>query len=155
MMSVLPEDLSDFVFVDVGSGKGRALFIASDYNFKGIVGIEFSRELHSIAEQNVSAHTNKRQRCFNIHLILGDACNLDVPEDNCVFFFYNPFLGAEDAMAHVLSRIEDSFTGKPRKMYFLCLNPRHPNLFNDLPFVRPIKSRRFALRKAIIYESID
>ena len=155
MISVLPADLSDFVFVDIGSGKGRALFVASEYNFKRIIGVEFSRELHSIAKENLSSYENKKQKCFNIDLILDDARNLVAPEDSSVFFLYNPFLGAEDVLSHVLNIIEESFAANPRKMYFLYLNPRHSNLFSDLPFVRPIESRRLALRRAIIYESID
>src|SRR5262249_24639122 len=45
----LPEDLSRFVFVDYGSGKGRVVLLASHYNFKEIIGIEYARELHEIA----------------------------------------------------------------------------------------------------------
>lgn len=32
----------EFVFIDFGSGKGRALLMASEYPFKKIIGIEFS-----------------------------------------------------------------------------------------------------------------
>src|ERR1700683_3774920 len=33
-------DFRDFVFVDLGSGKGRTLLMASDYPFRRIVGVE-------------------------------------------------------------------------------------------------------------------
>src|SRR6188508_1333404 len=39
----------DGIFVDFGSGKGRALLIAADYGFKRSVGIEFSPQLCAIA----------------------------------------------------------------------------------------------------------
>ena len=35
----------DYTFVDFGSGKGRALLLASEYPFKRILGLEFSPEL--------------------------------------------------------------------------------------------------------------
>src|SRR5690606_37629429 len=44
---------NEFTFVDMGSGKGRALLVASEFAFKKIVGIEISDELHRIAERNV------------------------------------------------------------------------------------------------------
>src|SRR5690606_348286 len=33
------------VFVDIGSGKGKTLLLASDYGFKRVVGVEFAGEL--------------------------------------------------------------------------------------------------------------
>ena len=49
IFSNLPDDLSEFIFIDFGSGKGRTLLVSSDYNFKRIIGVEFSKELHPIA----------------------------------------------------------------------------------------------------------
>lgn len=37
------------VFVDFGSGKGRALMVAALYGFRRIVGVEFSPQLHEAA----------------------------------------------------------------------------------------------------------
>ena len=42
----------DFTFVDFGSGKGRALLLASEFPFTRILGLEFSPELHRSAEGN-------------------------------------------------------------------------------------------------------
>ena len=36
----------DSIFVDFGCGKGRALLIASEYNFKSVRGVEFAHELY-------------------------------------------------------------------------------------------------------------
>jgi hypothetical protein len=47
-------DPRNFTFIDFGSGKGRVLLIAAGLPFKAVVGIEFSRELHEIAVQNIS-----------------------------------------------------------------------------------------------------
>src|SRR5215831_4326085 len=41
----LPSDLTDFTFVDFGSGKGRTILHASRLNFTRIIGVEFAREL--------------------------------------------------------------------------------------------------------------
>jgi predicted RNA methylase len=47
-------DLCRFTFIDLGSGKGRVLLIASQYPFKSVEGIEFSATLHKIAQTNIS-----------------------------------------------------------------------------------------------------
>ena len=41
-------DPSEYTFVDFGSGKGRMLFLASELDFKEIVGVEFARDLHAL-----------------------------------------------------------------------------------------------------------
>src|SRR5262245_38553083 len=46
IMNELPIDWRDLVFVDLGSGKGRALLLASRYPFKRVIGVEISRVLH-------------------------------------------------------------------------------------------------------------
>jgi len=47
LLGMLPRlDLTDFIFVDFGSGKGRALFVAAEHPFRQIIGVEYSRELH-------------------------------------------------------------------------------------------------------------
>jgi methylase of polypeptide subunit release factors len=43
----------DFTFIDLGSGKGRALVLALSYPFRRVVGVEFALELHRVAEANL------------------------------------------------------------------------------------------------------
>src|SRR5437879_8532585 len=38
IFSALPEDVSDFTFIDCGSGTGRTMLFASNYNFRRIIG---------------------------------------------------------------------------------------------------------------------
>jgi len=46
-------DTRDYVFIDVGCGKGRAAIVASEFPFREIIGIELSAELANIARGNV------------------------------------------------------------------------------------------------------
>src|SRR5947208_15284999 len=41
--------LSDFTFIDLGSGKGRTLLMASDYPFRRILGVELLAGLDQLA----------------------------------------------------------------------------------------------------------
>ncbi len=42
-------DPKEFCFLDIGSGKGRALIIASEYGFKDLVGVDYSAKLCRIS----------------------------------------------------------------------------------------------------------
>ena len=53
IMASLPIEFEQFAFVDLGSGKGRTLLMASEYPFKRIVGVELIAELHRAAEENI------------------------------------------------------------------------------------------------------
>src|SRR5262249_44407157 len=77
-------DHGRYTFVDLGSGKGRALLIASHFPFKRIIGVEFSEKLNAIACANVAAYRPADQRCRRIGAICGDAGAFEPPNDPLV-----------------------------------------------------------------------
>jgi hypothetical protein len=60
LMQALPIDFTQFTFIDLGSGKGRVLLMASAYPFKRIIGVEFMPELHRVAQENIRKYTEHR-----------------------------------------------------------------------------------------------
>ena len=54
LLGAVPVIAGETVLVDLGSGKGRVLLVAQEVAFKRIVGVEWSSELHAIAEKNVA-----------------------------------------------------------------------------------------------------
>ncbi len=44
-MDQLPIDFADSVFLDLGSGKGRAMILAAEAGFKKVIGVEYADEL--------------------------------------------------------------------------------------------------------------
>ena len=52
-------DFEKYTFFDLGSGKGRALLIASEYPFHAIAGVELSPKLHAIAKANLAAYRGR------------------------------------------------------------------------------------------------
>ncbi len=139
-ISCLPIDVSEFVFVDFGSGKGRTLLLASEYGFKKIIGVEFARELHFKAQANVAHYTNSRQKCFDIQCDQVDATLFDVPDERCVFYFFHPF--EEPVMRKVLFRIRTSYMSNPRKMYFVYNKPKYPVPLREADFLQESRLRR-------------
>ena len=65
---------SEFTFVDLGCGKGRALLLAADYGFRRLIGIDFVPELVSTAKSNCEKVGLKAE------LIVGDAASFKFPE---------------------------------------------------------------------------
>lgn len=153
MMSRLPADLSDYVFVDFGSGKGRALMLAARCGFKRLIGIEFAAELHRAAERNVEALRRRCPRPAPIELVNENAVRFPIPDEKCVFYLFNPF--GDQVLAEVVSNIEGSYRRRPRKMFFLYVNPHGAQVLHGRSFVRLRERRRFGLKTGAIYETAD
>jgi SAM-dependent methyltransferase len=78
-------------FVDVGSGMGRGVLLASEYPFKQVAGIELSPALHAIASANLAAAHSLQTQCRDVRLRCADARRTRFPKGNLVVFLFNPF----------------------------------------------------------------
>src|ERR1700741_4193768 len=58
-VSTLSIPFEEFVFVDFGSGKGRALLLASGFRSRRSIGVEFSPELHAVAQNNIRKYQSE------------------------------------------------------------------------------------------------
>src|SRR5580692_1239805 len=86
---------ADFTFVDLGSGKGRTLLMASDYPFRRIVGVELLPALDQITQENLSHYKSESQQCFALESICADATEFPLPEEPLVLYLFNPFRSEE------------------------------------------------------------
>jgi len=116
-----PVDFSRFVFIDLGSGKGRTLLMASDYPFKRIVGVELLPELHRVAEENLRKYKSDSQKCSEIVAQCGDARDFEFPAEPLVVYLFNPLPRA--GLEQVVARLERSVQQNPREVYVLYHNP--------------------------------
>ena len=114
-------DFREFTFIDIGSGKGRALLMAADYPFRRIVGIELLPELHRVAKGNIDKYKSDSQQCFAIECILGDASEFAFPPEPTVLYLFNPL--PESGLATMISNLERSLREHPRPMFVLYHNP--------------------------------
>jgi hypothetical protein len=116
------EEFDNYNLIDIGSGKGKVLFIWNKYLNKHklqnkIIGIEYDLELSEIASRNLK---NKN----NIQLL-----NLDIEntpdyifEEDAVYYLYNPF--GEKIIKFFLDKINS-------KHFIIYNNPVHLNTFLD------------------------
>jgi SAM-dependent methyltransferase len=135
-IAALPIDYRRFVFVDFGSGKGRAILMATDFPFKRIVGVEFSEELHRIAQNNIRRFHSDTCKCESVEPVCMDAVNYPLPDDCLVCYFCNPF--DSTIMAQVLSNIRKSFFRNPRDIFIVYYNPKEGHLVDQTDCFRRV-----------------
>ncbi len=112
-----------YTFLDVGSGKGRMLFLAAEYPFRAVRGLEFSNVLHAQAERNIAEYRSGRQRCKDIVVIHGDAAEYEFPNGNLVVAMFNPF--GPEVMGRMVANLERSLGESPRHVIVVLLWPEH------------------------------
>ncbi|HZX87457.1 MAG TPA: class I SAM-dependent methyltransferase [Reyranella sp.] len=129
------------VFLDLGSGKGRALLMAARYPFKRILGVEVSAALGQVARRNL-AHWSGRLACRDIVVCTGDAACFPIPDDATVFYLYNPFHGP--TLRAVFEAIERSRSRAPRRVWVLFNNTTHFRAVErDFSWLRPLARPAF------------
>jgi SAM-dependent methyltransferase len=114
-------DYPRFTFVDVGSGKGRALLLAAEYPFHRIVGVEWVAELHRIAQQNARKFESDAPGSPPIQLVCGDARAYQFPAGPLLVFLFNPL--PEAGLQQVIANLEESLRNQPRPAYIVYHNP--------------------------------
>ena len=131
MMASLPDDLTSFVFIDIGSGKGRALLMASDYPFKKILGVELLPDLNRVALQNIRDYKSATQQCGSIDSVCADARVFEFPPDPLVVYLFNPL--PEDGLVGLMHHLSESIVRNPREVWVLYHNPILERVLESLP----------------------
>jgi len=114
-------NFAGFDFLDLGSGKGRTLLMASDYPFRRIVGVEILPALARIAQENIRSYKAESRKCFAIECICADAIEFALPGGPLVIFLFNPF--SEAGLRKFVSSLSLSVTETSRRVYVLYHNP--------------------------------
>ncbi len=119
-------DLGDgeLTFVDLGSGKGRAVLLASLYPFRRIVGVEFSPELDEVARRNVERFSHDARLCEDIELCCEDAAAYELPAEPVLVYIYNSF--DWPLMQRVLANLAASGRAHDRRLLLAIVNRGFP-----------------------------
>lgn len=131
-------ELSEFTFIDLGSGKGRTLLMASDYPFRRIVGVELLPSLHQIAQENLAHYKNSSQQCFALQAICSDATAFVFPQEPLLLYLFNPF--PESGLRKTIQSLENSLRNHPRAVYVLYHNPLIEHVLSTQAFLKKIAS---------------
>jgi len=129
-------DLSHFIFLDPGSGKGRTLLMAADYPFQKIIGVELLPSLHEIARENLQRYRSESRKCFALESICADATSFPLPENPLVIYLFNPF--PEPGLRQLCANLGRSLRQHPRAVYVTYHNPVLEYVLLESSFLRKI-----------------
>lgn len=118
-----PRNRSTYTYIDMGCGKGRTVLMASELGFQRAIGVEFVDAACATARRNLISYTsekNVRSPCTVIH---ADVTEFDLPKDNLVLYFANPF--EAPVWSVIIAQIAKSYCVSPRSIY-LVLSGSHP-----------------------------
>jgi hypothetical protein len=108
----IPVELGKYTFVDIGSGKGAAVLMASEFPFQRLVGVELSADLVEISKSNVHKFNASTGKSLSPEWIQGDFFKWVIPKRPKLFFFNNPF--PADLTLDAIRRLESSLVEHPR-----------------------------------------
>lgn len=151
-IEALAIDPADFTFVDIGSGRGRALMTAAAFPFRRVVGVEFAQSLHEDALANIAAWPRERLACRDIASHHSNALDWPLPTGNLVIFAFNPFRGAMlDALAQRIVAAKDA---ENHTIKLIFANSERLPLFTNEPRIQPIKPRGAARLKLALFGTV-
>ena len=124
-------------FIDIGTGKGRPLFMAARYPFSRIVGIEKSDKLAATARKNVESFLTKREFTGkNIEVWAADATTVDFPKNLQIISTFNPFRGA--IFSAFLKNLERNLRTVKSPVFFIYQNALCHDQIVALPYAKEI-----------------
>lgn len=119
MMERVRDDLHGYTFIDLGSGKGRALLLAREYPFAKILGLELLPELHAVAQQNLARMPEWERERFELRC--GDARQFTFPAGPLFVYLFDPF--PAPILAKVIANLVHSSEEQPRRVLIGYQNP--------------------------------
>jgi hypothetical protein len=137
-----------YSFLDYGSGKGKAMLMASDYPYKTIIGLEYAKRLHDIAAENCRTYRSPDRQCHSLQPILVDVLEYTPPPGPIVCFMCNPF--DHTTLRAVFKNWRARFDNGEREIRILYLNMRNVNesadVINEQNWLSPIaRNQRYVV----------
>lgn len=131
---------SDHLFIDIGSGKGRVLFVAAEFPFRKVIGVEFATPIHQYALANIQRFNHWRQKCPSIESINANAMEYDFPNENLVLYLCNPF--GPQIMSRMLDNLKHSLDTNPRHVIIVMLWPERAQQVAQMRHMQPYRQNR-------------
>lgn len=132
-----------FTFIDIGSGKGRALFLALRYPFRRIIGLELSPSLVEISRENLKNFDAAWSFASPVEIVACDAVEFCLPPGPLVIFLYHPF--ARPVMVRFIEHLRESLRERPREVYLVYANPELHETLLDAGFLVKLWDDFFAV----------
>ncbi len=107
-------------FVDLGSGKGKALLIAGRLPYRRAIGVEIDEGLSRDSQRNVQ-RARSRLRAQLVESVNASVLDWAIPDEVSVVFMHNPFIGQtfHSAIGHIF----ESYDRRPRDLHIVYQYP--------------------------------
>lgn len=112
--------------LDVGSGKGYAMYMFSGFPFSEIHGVELSEKLAKISERNLEKLFPNDNR---FKVFCEDALAFPRVDDYNYIFMYNPF--PREVVAEFVDLLKQSVLRRNDKLTVIYQNPQKGSLFEQ------------------------
>lgn len=122
---ILPVLDGNIDLVDFGCGKGRILFVASEFPIHRATGIEFAVEIAALGRRNIEIFNERSGSTLPMEIITADATCYAIQPTQNLFLFYNPF--QVELYGQVLQNIEASLRTHPRRIAVALFNSQYGN----------------------------
>lgn len=133
LLSHLPQEAKDGIFLDIGCGKGRALCVAAANGFNRVAGVDIAKELISAAKSNLQSIQNQFKTTES-SLHWADVVDYDIPNDVTCVFLFNPF--EQNIVESVVRKLLESRRKSNTLLYVLYASPQHAESFLHNGFTR-------------------
>jgi SAM-dependent methyltransferase len=117
-----PADVERYSFIDVGSGLGRALLLATALPFREVIGVESIANFVTGAKKNIEIWATKGHKQPSITLYQQDALDFRFPSAPVIIFLYNPF--GENTLRQLLARLQATYQGLASSIDVLYCHPK-------------------------------
>ncbi len=113
--------------LDIGSGKGYAMYMFSEFSFSKIHGVELSENLAEISIDNLGKIFPESQDRF--HIFCENALEFDKLDDYNYIFMYNPF--PREVVGEFVDKLAESVKRRNDKLTVIYQNPQKGSLFEQ------------------------
>ena len=113
--------------LDVGSGKGYAMYMFSEFPFSKIHGVELSENLAEISKDNLGKIFPEGKDKFRV--FCENALEFDKLDDYNYIFMYNPF--PREIVGGFVDKLAESVKRRNDKLTVIYQNPQKGSLFEQ------------------------
>lgn len=131
--------------VDIGCGKGSALFTLAEFPFGRVAGCDYSNELVEVAVKNL-----KRLELTRVDVFQCDATEYDGYDEFNYLFLFNPF--SAEVFEKLMVPIQESLQRSPRKLTVIYRNPRSAHVVEQAGLFTRVREFGHGVFPIYIYE---
>jgi SAM-dependent methyltransferase len=136
---------SNYKVIDIGCGKGRALFVAEHKGFNQLQGIDVDTTLVNLAIENSSTYKFKRDESSFIFLEQ-DALKLSILNEACIYYLFNPF--SDVVMKPFLQHL---ILNSKKDFILVYLNPKYETCLQEAGLILKQTIYTGSYKEAVIY----